>query len=419
MSDATNKPRDIKNLKARLGKTVTPGQIGQPGPRAPSAPPTGGSAPAFGAPPPRPVSMPPGGGSAPAFGAPVARPLSAPSAPKVGVPVPSFAQPKAAPVAATPAQPARPADPFAASSGRGVVAAEKQIRLVIDGSAVDESEIGRKSLTRGIVVAAVGVALGIALGYALGSTVGDRNMFRLAVQDGKDIYAKVQEVSKGVETAKTKLKDALNSMTPGTGAKIDYGAIEALIALPKPFSANAFHRKRYGAFKESTVDDLFDYYNNVNILWGRFEGMAAKTTPKKRELLNQSAQATEELMTAQYGLNPFTVETQTFGRLVYVTIPPPAPDQEGPPETVQVSSTQGGRAVDKTLYAGQPEIAEKPDNFVILIEKGQSMSILGQPSKAFSEIRADFVELNAIMAKTMETQGRLLTELGQIATLSP
>jgi hypothetical protein len=331
--------------------------------------------------------------------------------------VPSFAQPKAAPAA--PAQPARPADPFAASTGRGVVAPEKQIRLVIDGAAVDEAEIGRKSLTRGIVVAAVGVALGIALGFGVGSTVGDRNMFRLAVQDGKDIYATVQEVAKNVETAKTKLKDALNSMTPGTGGNIDYAAIEALIALPKPFSANAFHRKRYGAFKEGTVDDLFDYYNNVNIMWGRFEGLAARTTPKKREILNQSAQATEDLMSAQYGLNPFAVEGQTFGRLVYVTIPPPAADQVGPPTTVQVSSTQGGRAVDKTLYAGQPEVAKKPDNFVILIEKGQSMAILGQPSKAFSEIRADFVELNAIMAKTIETQGRLLTELGQIATLSP
>lgn len=273
---------------------------------------------------------------------------------------------------------------------------------------------------RGVVVAAVGVALGVALGYGVGSTVGDRNLFRLAVQDGKDIYGKVQEVSKAVETAKKNLKDALDSLSPAPGTKpqINYGAMETLIALPKPFNANEFHRRKYGAFQPNTVDDLFDYYNSINIMWGRFEALAAKTTPKKRELLSQSAQATEELMSAQYGVNPFTVEDVTFGRLVFVTMPPPAADQEGLPETVQVSSTNGGRAVDKTRYAGQPEITEKPDNFVILIEKGQSMSILGQPANAFREIRAEFLELNAIMTKTLETQGRLLKDLGQIATMS-
>lgn len=417
MSDATNKPRDIKNLKARLGKTVTPGQAAQqPGQRAPSMPPLGGSAPPFGAPVPRPVSVPPGVGSAPPFGGAAPRPLTPPVG---GIAAPSFAQPKPAPAAAAPAKPARPADPFAASSAGGVAApAQRQVRLVIDDSAVNESEIGRRSLMRGVVVAAVGVALGVALGYGVGSTVGDRNLFKLAVQDGKDIYAKIQEVSKSVETAKKNLKDALDSMNPAPGSQINYGAMESLIALPKPFNANEFHRRKYGAFQANTVDDLFDYYNSVNIMWGRFEGLAAKTTAKKREILNQSAQATEELMNAQYGLNPFTVEDMTFGRLVFVTMPPPAADQVGLPETVQVSSTQGGRAVDKTRYAGQPEITEKPDNFVILIEKGQSMSILGQPANAFREMRAELMDLNAIMSKTLETQGRLLKDLGQIATLS-
>jgi hypothetical protein len=419
MSDATNKPRDIKNLKARLGKTVTPGQIAQPpGQRAPSVPPLGGSAPPFGAPVPRPASMPPGKGSAPAFGAPAPRPMT----PAAGsIPAPSFAQPKAAPAAAAPAAAPRKADPFAAPAGARVVPPEhKQVRLVIDDSAVNESEIGRRSLVRGVVVAAVGVALGIALGYGVGSTVGDRNLFKSAVRDGKEIYAKVQEVSKTVETAKKGLKDALDSMGPGAGGaiQINYGAIEGLIALPKPFSGNDFHRKKYGAFQPGTVDDLFDYYNNINIMWGRFAGLVAKTTKSKREVLDKSAKATDELMNAQYGLNPFMAQEMMFGRLVYVTIPPPAEGEEGLPETVQVSSTQGGRAVDKTRYAGQPEIAEKPDNFVILIEKGQSMAILGQPANAFRDMRAEFLELNAIMTKTLEAQGRLLKELGQIATLS-
>jgi hypothetical protein len=157
-------------------------------------------------------------------------------------------------------------------------------------------------------------------------------------------------------------------------------------------------------------------------MWGRFESLAAKTTKKKRELLDQSAQATGDLMNANYGLNPFAVEGQMFGRLVFVTEATPAPDapppEEDAPQMFQVSSTQGGRAVDKTRYMGQPEIAEKPENFVILIEKSQSMAILGQPADAFREMRAEFLGLNEIMTKTLETQGRLLKDLGQIATLS-
>lgn len=417
MSDATNKPRDIKNLKARLGKTMTPGQAAQqPGQRAPSTPPLGGSAPPFGAPVPRPASMPPGAGSAPPFGAPAPRPLT----PPVGsVPVPSFAQPKAAPAAAAPAAAPRRIDPFGAPAGKNAtpVPEQRQVRLVIDDSAVDESEIGRRSLMRGVVVAAVGVALGVALGYGVGSTVGDRKLFQSAVLDGKDIYAKVNEVSKAVEGAKKSLKTALESMS-GAPATIDYAAIESLIAMPKPFSGNDFHRKKYSAFQPATVDDLFDYYNNINIMWARFAGLAARTTPKRREILDKSAKATGELMEAQYGLNPFVAENITFGRLVYVTIPPPAADQEGLPETVQVSMTPGGRTVDKTRFSGQEEIATKPENYVILIEKGQSMSILGQPANAFREMRVEFLELNAIMTKTLEAQGRLIKELGQIATLS-
>jgi len=420
MSDATNKPRDIKNLKARLGKTMTPGQAAQqPGQRAPSMPPLGGSAPPFGAPVPRPASMPPGAGSAPPFGSAPARPLTPPVG---GVPVPSFAQPKPAPAAAAPAAAPRRVDPFGAPAGRTATAApeQRQVRLVIDDSAVDESEIGRRSLMRGVVVAAVGVALGVALGYGVGSTVGDRKLFQSAVMDGKDIYAKVTEVSKAVETAKKNLKDALDSLSPapGTTATIDYAAIESLIAMPKPFSGNDFHRKKYGAFQPSTVDDLFDYYNNINIMWARFAGLATKTTPKRREILDKSAKATGELMEAQYGLNPFVSQDITFGRLVYVTMPPPAADQEGLPETVQVAMTQGGRTVDKTRFSGQEEIATKPENYVILIEKGQSMAILGQPADAFREMRGEFLELSAIMTKTLETQGRLMKELGQIATLS-
>ena len=57
---------------------------------------------------------------------------------------------------------------------------------------------------------------------------------------------------------------------------MDYKAIETLQAMERPFSAAEFSRRRYLAFPTPVVDDLFEYYNGVNLLWDKFAILANK-----------------------------------------------------------------------------------------------------------------------------------------------
>src|SRR5689334_11290395 len=148
MTAPSNKPRDIKDLKARLGRTVTPGTPGV------SAPPMG---PGASVPPPA-VS---GSGAPPGIRSPLGG-APFPGAPG-SVPAPPFAQPgrpmgqvPGAPPGARlpmpgaplpqPAPSVRPGVGPAAPAGRGPLdvmapaqVTEKKVRLVIDDSAVKDS----------------------------------------------------------------------------------------------------------------------------------------------------------------------------------------------------------------------------------------------------------------------------------------
>jgi hypothetical protein len=135
MATPSNKPRDIKDLKARLGRTMTPGQVGG---SAPPGPGPGASVPA----PKVGGSLPPPAVRNPLSGAPM------PGA-HASVPAPPFAQPGRGP-----AQASRPAGPMASHAPAGRPAAapfdvmatpqqaivEKKVKLVIDDSAVKSSE---------------------------------------------------------------------------------------------------------------------------------------------------------------------------------------------------------------------------------------------------------------------------------------
>jgi hypothetical protein len=433
MAEPSNKPRDIKNLKARLGRTITPGQVGGSMPPLGSAPPApGGSLP----PPNLRGSVPP-----PVVGNPLAGPGMNPLGGSAmggmprnnSVPTPAFAQPRPAPgapmgmmaPAAAPQPRAAAASPFDIAAP--VAVTERKVRLVIDDSAVKEDEIGRKSAMRNIVLVVIGSALGLAIGFGVGSTGADRKQFSMAVRDGKDIYARVSDVGKTIETAKSSLKKAVESSQGGPGkvAKVDYAAIEALVALKHPFSADEFARRRYLAFPTATVDALFEYYNNINLLWKKFESLGGKTAGDARhKALDKAAAAAEQLMANEYGMVLSKNGDMMAGGIVLVK-PKPAEDaaadakkeEEDAAPKVLVSSKEGGREVERTLYTGQEDIAEKYDQYVIMVDKGRSMAQLGGAANLFGELRGELMETQAIMDRTVELQGRLAKELGQIAAL--
>lgn len=455
MATPSNKPRDIKNLKARLGRTITPGQTGTPGGAFPGTP---GGLPGGSVPPPVVGGGFPGapaGGQPPATGGvpgaasnPFGRPLPTPGA-AVRSPLGGSVPPGLPGAPAAPGQPAGRAsvpggapsgaprvDPFAAASG--AAAGAKRVTLVIDDSAVKEDEIGRKSRGRIITAAVVCGLLGIGAGFGIGNTADKRSQYKMAVHDGKEIYAKIQEVQKTVETAKGLLKNAVDASSggPGKKASVDFGSIEQLVALKRPFSANEFHRRLYRAFGDNVVDELFDYYNNINILWDGFTALGAKTAGAgRREALTKSAAATDGLLNTDYGFVLSKSGDAYAAGLVFLTIPPAQPGAEAAakPEKkgkkksketaadgvkVKVSSSQGGQEVERTLFAGQGDVGEAFEKYAFMVDKVRSRTILGESANLFAKFRGDLMDLNGRMEKTTEVEGRLIKDLGPIAAMS-
>jgi hypothetical protein len=358
--------------------------------------------------------------------------MAQPGRPMPGSPMPG-------PAASGPAPAARPVGPFDVAAPQAV--AEKKVRLVIDDSAVKESEIGRAGGTRNIILIAIGAAVGLAAGFLVFSTKAERNQYTMAVRDGKDIYARINEVSKTLDQARTLLRGAVEASQggPGRTAHVDYKAIEGLIAIKQPFSAGEFSRRRYLAFSTSAVDDLFEYYNNINLIWTKFQNLANKTAgDRAHEALDKSAQSADQLLAAEYGV-VVSKSGDAFAGGVVVVRPKPAdaagaaPDAKEKPKgkggkgakkeeddktpIMLVSSRDGGKEVERKLFTGQPTFADKSGDYVIMIDKSHSMGTLGVSANLFGQFRGDLMDANGLMEKTLEIQGRLVKELGKVATL--
>jgi len=431
MNAPSNKPRDIKDLKARLGRTVQAGQPGAsvpPGAQGPGVP-----APRVGAsvPPPAvrsPFAPPgvPGGGSlpAPAFAQPTARPGASAR--------PGMVQPQAPASAAAPAQ-AR--SPFAVGGAPVQQVVEKKVRLVIDDSAIKDDEIGRKTSKTTLLVAGIVAVLSLGLGLGVGLTRAENNLWNLALADAKDIYAKINATSKDIESARAAVKSIVAASQGGAGRTptVDYKSIEALVALKRPFSASEFSNRRYLAFPPEVVNDLFEYYNGINLVFDKFAALGAKTAGQRaREALDKSAQAADELIASEYGLVVAKAGEEIVGGVVVVRRKPADEtaedaktkgkgkdkDKDEEESTIMlVSSREGGQEVERKLYTGQSDFAEKYADYVISVDKGRSMKTLGSSAKLFGEFRGDLSELGGLMDKITETQGRLIKRLGEVAAL--
>ncbi len=385
---ATKKPRKIKDLKARLGRTIAPntpqgGDAVAPPPGS-AAPPPGQQPPGGAVPPPAGVVPPPSGGP--------------------GIVAPPFAQPKQ-PSAPPPAA----ADPFAAQ--QPVAAGPQEVRLVLDDKPVDDAEVGRKRKGRTALLLGLGGLLGLLLGYFSGSVMNDRKIHNMAVRDGKDIYAAVREASNTLSEAQRLIDQAVTKArgSAGNPPAVDYEAIDALRALEKPFSANVFARKNYQLFRTDTVDALFDYYNRVNQMWDRIEALSAMTAgEQRREELNRSA-ASMENATALIGCLIRVADDRYQCNLGFVSLPE---DGNG---KVRIRPSQRSRSnVEKELYVGEGDLSS--GEYVILVNNQQSMGVLGTQSNLFAEYVREISSLKALADETTEIQGRLETGLGEIAS---
>jgi hypothetical protein len=432
MATSTNKPRDIKHLKARLGRTITPGAPGQAGasgatgdarPSQPGPPTTvgAGRTSQLGLPPtpPTPPAPPALAGRTSQLGLP-AQPSGFPSAgrsSRVSLPPPPIAR-------AEPLDPQQTTalrlDPFG-TTATPLSVAKHVARVIDDDAPIQPGELGRKSNAWLATIASLVALLGLGVGYSVGSTRAERNQYKLAVHDGKDIYAKVQEASKTVVTARELLKQALDASSAGPGKKaaVDFDAVEQLVALKRPFSAQAFHRRLYRAFGDNTVDELFDYYNGINTLWDGFGALSAKTSgASRRDALLKSAAASDGTLNTDYGLVLSKSGDSYSGGLVFLTIPQHGADS-APRRGIKakVSASLGGQDMERTLYTGQADAGEAIDKYVFMVDKLRSRTILGEAANLFVKFRADLLELNGRMQNTADVQERLLKGLAAISAM--
>jgi hypothetical protein len=403
MSDDKKK----KDLRARLGRTISPNTPGA----APIAAPAVGAAAA-----PKAPVAPPVGGGAPAIAPPIAAPIAAPG-PKLPfggpeVAPPPFAQPKAAPARAK-----APADPFAA--GPAAAAGPQEVRLVIDDKPVDEGEVGKRRRGRNALLLGIGLLVGTALGLGAGSTNSRNVLYNVTVRDGHEIYATVNEASTHVLEAQREIDEVVTAAagSPGHPPSVDYDSIRALQAIELPIHAGAFARKNYGAFNPGTVDDLFSYYNNVQELWRMFEHLAATTLPDTRRAeLDRTAAAAGEAATSLYGVVPQDHDGEVRGSIVFVELPPePAEGQEASTK-LTARSRRGGPGVQLDFFTVETEIGSSPTH-VMLVDGAQSAGVLSEQLGAFRSFVSDIREIKTLMDQTVEIQGRLTTSLGEIARL--
>jgi hypothetical protein len=62
-------------------------------------------------------------------------------------------------------------------------------------------------------------------------------------------------------------------------------------------------------------------------------------------------------------------------------------------------------------------LLETPDNFVILVHPERSSGVLGEQASLFATYVGSLSETKGLLDRTVELQGRLETDLGQIARL--
>jgi hypothetical protein len=300
-----------------------------------------------------------------------------------------------------------PLDPFAAAAP---AAGPREVRLVIDDKAVSDAEIGRKGAGKFIVGAIAAGIVGAIVGLFVGSTARERKIYDAVIADAKDIYKSVNDATTTVEGAQKALDAALKAAAPAADkqVEVDFKAIDELRKLSKPFPADVFSRKSYKAFQPATVDALFVYYNNTNLLWAKLGTITARATAQK-DNLEKAAKAADSLAKSEFGCVPMKDGDNYSCALVNVRRPEDSKDGK-------LQAIVKGVTADKTPYAGQ-DLTAKTSDYVIVIDKGRSNDILGAPTSVFQTYARDLMEAKTLADQTVEIQGRLIQQLGELAKL--
>ena len=367
MSEDSEKPKKIKDIRERLGRRKT----GTPARKE-----------AGGVTPPPPSVMPGAGGRPPSF-------LGGSGTGGGG-------------------------DPF--RSTVPVAGHHQEVRIVVDEEAVAEHHEGISKRVRKLMgfSGAIALFIGLLLGLLASNVVQSRREYNRVVRDGKEIYQSVRDASDHVASAKVLVDRAMSKAQPpiGSDPSVDYEALDQLRTMAVPFTAAHFSNKTFVKFNRETVDALLAYARQVGALWEEFDRLANKSLPPARRAeLDAAAKDEQAVAATPTGCVPSVGQAGVRCGLVYVDMP----EEQGATK-VNVRSAKGGRPVEKELYAGQ-DLRSNASNYVILTNSEQSKGVLGQKQNAFVSYRKELRALSKLMDETTQTQGRLETELGNVASL--
>ncbi len=399
MAEKPSKPR--RDLRARLGKTITPKTQGGPDAGAAVPTPSVGAAAATAA-----VEKPAVKAASPLGIA--APPASIGSSPMAGIDVapPPFARPAAR------VEPETPGDPFAASAP---AVQQQVVRLEFDERMVTDVEVGKTRKMVVAIVGAVALVVGAGVGVAVGQMLSENKLHDAIIRDAQAIYGTVNTASTTIETAQRHV-NAIVQAAAGAGgeqASVDFQAIEALRGLERPFDPVQFTNKNYNAFNAAIVGDLFAYMMNVARLWDLFRQLAAQSLASTaRPDLEASAARTGAVQ--QYGV--LLQRTDEGGLASSLVVLAELPEGTAPPEGIPAPhvfarANHGGQGRPFGVYNGEQDITTNPQ-FVLAME---ASPLLNQDSP-FTRFRLRIVEIKQLVDATVEIQGRLLTAISAAIT---
>ncbi|MEM9861811.1 MAG: hypothetical protein AAF938_09365 [Myxococcota bacterium] len=392
MADEPKKPRKIKDLKARLGRTIAPNTPGAAGGESKGAVAPPGIAP--------PGIAPPAGGVAPPKGI----------VPPGGVVAPKAAVPAGSPFA--PKQPSAPPpsnDPFA-QAAPAAAAGPQEVRLVLDDSAVDEGEVGKKRRGRNFLLIAIGAVVGILFGYASGSVMNDRKTRNNVVRDAGQIQTALQEGSARVAEAQ-RLVDRAAAAAVSNPPTVDYEAIDSLRQIQAPFPADSFSNRNYALMETATVTSIFKYYQTTGRAWTAIESIVSLTSgDERREQLNAAATAAGEARSL-IGCVPKIQENRIMCDLGFVDI-----EEENGETSVKVRAARRSRRTqDVEVFTGQ-EVTDQAQ-YVMLVNSQTSQGVLGEQASLFNQYVREIVALKQLLTTAVEEGGSAENGVSTVAGL--
>lgn len=400
MADNDKKgPRDISDLKARLGLKKQPGGAPVPGPAI--TPPPGVPTPVPAAAQSPAANLPPALSGVPAPGA-------VPPPPGF-TPPPGFAAP--APAPAPPPDPRR--DPFAAQQAAAAanLAAFYGVGQAIPGDAnAVQGDAIKKPKPWPLIGGGVAIGLvALGLGYFSGNISVSRSDYNVTTEQAAKIRDEVDKIQKQVKDVAQLFASQADKSTGG----INFGNVEKLkeLDIKEPDVTARLFKTNYASFEPSTVQQLFTYYNDVIVL--------AKQVQRHATLTLNDKDAIDKAIKSRSGAKDATapgvivdltqqIPSATLIEITGFACPKAGDNSCGPTERKVLYRTAMGAAPQQRPIKGKPgeiAIGFSPTD---LLEKKMSGDTNALALEAYGRRNKEIVET---LGRLAETEKQLIGNL--------